>query len=244
MNLASVKKDLKAKASPARAKILQKFFKTGPGQYGEGDIFIGIDAPTLRTISQKYQDLDFSVLSSLLKSKIHEERALALSILVIQYQRSQKQKDQKNQKKIFDFYFRYRQHINNWDLVDMSCRDIMGAYLFDKDRKILYKLARSQSLWERRLAIMATFYFLRERDFKDTLKISEMLLRDREDLIHKASGWMLREMGKREEKPLLRFLDKFANQMPRTMLRYSIEKLSPAQKAKYMSAGKAPRKTI
>lgn len=177
----------------------------------------------------------------MLKSKIHEERALALSILVVQYKKAQKNKDLILQKSIFSFYYRHRKHINNWDLVDMSCRDIMGAYLFDKDRKILYKLAKSKSLWERRLAIMATFYFLREKEFEDTLKISEMLIKDREDLIHKASGWMLREMGKRDEKPLLRFLDRFAAQMPRTMLRYSVEKLTTAQKRKYMSAAKTPR---
>lgn len=241
MNLASVKKDLKSKARPSRAEILQRFFKTGPGEYGEGDIFIGIDSPTLHTVAQKYQDLDFSVLTDLIKSKIHEERALALSILVIQYKKAQKKQDLSQQKKIYNFYFKYKKHINNWDLVDMSCRDVMGAYLFDKDRRILYKLAKSKSLWDRRLAIISTLYFLREKDYKDTLKISEMLLKDEQDLIHKASGWMLREMGKRDEEPLIQFLNKHAAHMPRTMLRYSLEKLSPTLKKKYMAMGKNSR---
>jgi len=231
MSLVEFKKDFEKLKNPVQAKVLQGFFKTGPGQYGEGDIFLGIKVPVQREAIKKYLTLKLEDLQELLNTKIHEYRLSALFILVAQYKKA----DAKNKKLIFNFYLKNSKNINNWDLVDLSAPNIVGDYLLDKDRKILYKLASSKNIWERRIAILATFTFLRDKDFKETIKISELLLKDEHDLIHKAVGWMLRESGKREEKVLLKFLDKYYKIMRRTMLRYAIEKL-PENKRKFYLA--------
>ena len=224
-----LKKDLKQAANPKQAKILQGFFRTGKGEYGEGDIFLGIKVPVLRKFSKKYwQTLSVSDIKTLLTSKIHEERMLALYILILQYKKG----DEQERKNIFDFYLKHTKYINNWDLVDVSTPNIVGDYLLDKDRKILYKLVRSKDLWERRISIMACFTFIRNNDYKDALKISEILLKDDHDLIHKAVGWMLREVGNRNMPVEEKFLKKHYKKMARTMLRYAIEKF-PEPKRKY-----------
>lgn len=206
-------------------KILERFFKTGKGEYGQGDVFLGIRVPVQRKIVKKY-DLSFQDIQKLMDSKIHEHRFTGLLLLMKKYN--------KNKKKCFDFYLKNTKNINNWDLVDVSAPNIVGDYLFDKDRKILYKLAES-GLWERRIAIVSTLYFIRKNDFKDSLQLCEKLVYDEHDLINKAVGWMLREMGKRDEKQLKKFLDKYCKTMPRVTLRYSIERLSENQRKHYLS---------
>lgn len=221
-------KDLQKLADPKKAKLLQGFFKTGKGEYGEGDIFLGITVPISRKIAQKHSDLSMKEISKLIKSKIHEERLIALLILVHNYQ--------SNPKKVFDFYVKNTKYINNWDLVDLSAGYIVGGYLKNQDRDILITLAKSKNLWERRIAIISTFYFIRfQKDYKWTFKIAEILLLDKHDLIHKAVGWMLREVGKNisQEKEEI-FLKKHYKKMPRTMLRYAIERFDPKLRAHYM----------
>lgn len=227
VNLRMMERDFANVADPKKAKILSRFFKTGKGQYGEGDVFLGLTVPEQRTLSKKYVNLPLSDLGKLLNSKIHEKRLTALLIMVAQFEN--------NKKEIFNFYLKNIARINNWDLVDLSAPNIVGAYLFDKKRDQLYNLAKSKNLWARRISILSTFYFLREHDFSDTIKISEILLTDNHDLIHKAVGWMLREMGKRDEKALVSFLAKHTTKMPRTMLRYAIEKFPPSVRKKYLN---------
>jgi len=227
-------KELNSLANPSQAKILQRFFKTGKGEYGEGDIFLGIKVPVQRQVAKKYTALSLSELQNLLDSKIHDHRMVALFILVDKYKKAVKANDKKTQKQIFDFYLSNAKNINNWDLVDLSAPNIVGNFLIDKDRAILYKLARSDALWEKRIAVLATFVFIRNNDFKDSIDIAEILLNDKHDLIHKAVGWMLREMGKRDETALIKFLDKHSKVMPRTMLRYAIEKLDEGKRVHYM----------
>ena len=224
-----LQKELRKLANPEKAKILAMFFKTGKGEYGEGDIFLGITVPEQRKVAVRYNlpagkagTLDFRNIQKLLNSKIHEERLVALLILVEQY----KKVDEANKNKIFDFYLKNTKRINNWDLVDLSAPKIVGRHLLDKDRSILYKFARSANLWERRIAILATFWFINKLQFSDALKIGEILIKDKHDLIHKAVGWMLREIGKRNQKVEEDFLKKFYKIMPRTMLRYAIERFS------------------
>ena len=213
-----------------RGKFLQRFFKTGKGEYAEGDIFLGIDVPTCRLIARQFQKLSLADLKKLLKSKFHEERLITLFILVLQFQKG----DEARQEKIFNLYLAHTKWINNWDLVDSSAYHIVGAYLFERNRSILYRLAKSKSLWERRISIVSTFYFIRQKQFTDTLKVATMLLGDKHDLIHKAVGWMLREVGKKDEKTLVQFLEKNCTKMPRTSLRYSLERLSTKQKLIFM----------
>jgi 3-methyladenine DNA glycosylase AlkD len=232
--LASFKKEFNTLKNPAQAKVLSGFFKTGKGQYGEGDIFLGIKVPTQRETIKKYYDLDFKDLQELLNSKIHEYRLSALFILVKKFTAAVKVQDEKAQVKIYNFYLKNARNINNWDLVDLSAPNIVGQYLLAKNREILYDLVKSKNLWERRIAVLATFTFLRQKDFKDILKIAEILLRDEHDLIHKSVGWMLREAGKRDVKVLYKFLDKNYQKMPRTMLRYAIEKLPELERKKYL----------
>jgi len=222
--------ELKNSADSEKAKNLSWFLKTGKGQYGEGDRFLGITVPRLRTISKKYQELDFEDLQKLLSNKIHEHRLSALIILRFKYQCS----NIKDQKAIVKFYLKNTRKINNWDLVDLSCHYILGNWLLDKDRKILYELARSKNLWERRIAIITTFAFIRVKQFEDSLKISQILLGDKHDLIHKAVGWVLREVGKKNKKTEINFLDKHYKTMPRTMLRYAIEKFSDKERKFYL----------
>ncbi len=230
MTLKVLKKELRSKATLKRAKILQRFFKTGPGEYGEGDIFLGIKVPDSRTIVKKYSDIDFKEVEKLLHSKIHEERSVALGILIQKFQKG----DEKQKEKVFKLYLKNTKNVNNWDLVDSSADKIVGEYLMDKPKNILYKLAKSKNLWERRIAIMSTFQFIKKNKFKETLKISEMLLSDSHDLIHKAVGWMLREAGKRSLATEERFLKKHYQKMPRTMLRYAIERFPERKRQAYL----------
>ncbi|MDO8516687.1 MAG: DNA alkylation repair protein, partial [Nanoarchaeota archaeon] len=197
-----LKKELQDKANPEKAKILQGFFKTGKGQYGEGDIFLGIVVPEQRKTAKKFIDLSLNDLQELLNSKIHEKRLVALIILVEKYKIAEKQKSENEKKEIFDFYLKNTKNINNWDLVDLSSPNIIGNYLIDKNRDILYKLAKSEHLWEKRIAIISTFSFIREKQLQDSIKIAEILINDKHDLIHKAVGWMLREIGKKDKNVL------------------------------------------
>lgn len=226
--LKQLQKELRNLANPEKAKLLQRFFKTGKGEYGEGDVFLGIMVPQQRIMAKKYNDLNLKEIQNLLKSKIHEERLIALFILIDQYKKS----DDFKQKKIFDFYLKNTEYINNWDLVDLSAPKIVGGYLLDKDKSILYEFAKSENFWERRIAVLATFRFINRLQFSDALEIGKILISDKHDLIHKAVGWMLREIGKRDLKTEEKFLEKFGKIMPRTMLRYAIEKF-PEKKRKY-----------
>lgn len=226
-----IKKDLLKLRNPEKAKILAGFFKTGKGQYGEGDVFLGVNVPAQRKVAKRYFNATLKDIQGLLSSKVHEHRLTSLFILIAKYQNGET--DLK--KRIFDFYLKNRRYINNWDLVDISAGHIIGDYLLDKERAILYRLAVSKQLWERRIAIMATFKFIRENQFEDTLKISKALLNDEHDLIHKAVGWMLREVGKRDKGIEEKFLQKYYKKMPRTMLRYAIERFSEAERRFYLS---------
>jgi len=226
-----LKKDLQNLADPEKTRIHHRFFKTGKGEYGEGDVFLGIPVPQLRVVAKKYKTLSLNNLRNLLNSKIHQYRQVALYILVDQFE---KEKEESQKKKIATFYLQNMKGVNNWDLVDLSAPKILGGYLLNKDRQVLYKLARSKNLWEKRIAILSTLAFIREEQFDDTLKISEILLDDDHDLIHKAVGWMLREAGKKDLSVLKKFLDRHVSEMPRTMLRYSIEKLSEKQRQAYL----------
>ncbi|MBI5056604.1 MAG: DNA alkylation repair protein [Nitrospirae bacterium] len=231
--LKKLRTDLRKLASPEKADILSRFFKTGKGQYGEGDVFLGIKVPEQRRVAKQYPDLPLSEIKKLLHSKIHEERLVALLILIIKYGKA----GDEGKKAINDFYLNNTKRINNWDLVDLSAPNISGDYLIDKDRGVLYKLANSESLWERRIAVMSTFAFIRKNDFEDTLRIAEILLRDRHDLIQKAVGWMLREVGKRDQAKEEAFLKKHYKAMPRTMLRYAIERFEEGKRRAYLKQG-------
>jgi 3-methyladenine DNA glycosylase AlkD len=226
----TIKNRLEQLASPETAEILQKFFKTGPGEYGEGDIFIGVRVPDLRKLAKEFQDIAFSDVLALLASSIHEERFLALLILIRNYAGG----DEITKKKIYDLYLENRSSINSWDLVDGSAHLIVGAFLLDKDKAPLYRLAKSQNLWERRIAIVSTFHFIKNNRFRETLEIANILLTDTEDLIHKAVGWMLREVGKRDMAAEETFLKKHYKKMPRTMLRYAIEKFPEPKRQGYL----------
>lgn len=215
-----------------KAEILQRFFKTGTGQYGEGDFFLGVGVPQLRKLSKECGEIDLGELRALLWSSVHEERFLALLILIRDYEEA----DHAGKRRIYGLYLQNTRWINNWDLVDLSAPKIVGDFLMIRDRKPLYRLARSSDLWERRIAILATFRFIKERQFNDTLNISEILLRDKEDLIHKAVGWMLREVGKRDVSAEEAFLKQHYRQMPRTMLRYAIERFPSEKKKHFMKA--------
>lgn len=230
--VSDIKKDLRDLASPERAMNSVWFFKTGPGQYGEGDAFIGVTVPQQRKVAAKYKDLSLEDLDKLIASKIHEERLTALIILVNQF----KNADEAQRKDIYDFYMSHTKYVNNWDLVDTSAGYIVGGWLEDKDRGVLVKLAQSQDIWERRIAMIATLNYIMKGDPSDALLVAEILVHDNHDLIQKAVGWMLREVGKRcsvtDEEA---FLDKYAETMPRTMLRYAIEKFPPDRKRYYMN---------
>ena len=230
MRLKKLKFDLQKYSDKRKAKIAQRFFKTRHGEYAEGDIFLGITVPMLRILSKRYQSLAFNETLRLLKSRIHEERLLSLLILILKYRKV----DLSEKRKIYKAYLNHSKYVNNWDLVDVSAKHIIGDFLKDKDRTPLYKLARSDSLWERRIAILATFHFIENNDFDDTLKISEILISDPYDLIHKAVGWMLREVGKRDRDFEERFLKKYYTAMPRTMLRYAIERFPESKRQAYL----------
>ena len=229
--LYKAKKTLHKQASVTKAKILQSFFKTGKGQYGEGDIFIGVTVPQVREIAKQFSDLKQDDILKLLHSKIHEERLLALFIWIIQYQKG----NEKIRAMIVADYIKNTRYINNWDLVDLSAPKIIGDFLSDKKHDILYSMAKSSLLWDRRIAVVATYAFIREQRFEDTFKLTEKLLKDKEDLMHKACGWMLRECGKRNENELKRFLQKYYRDMPRTMLRYAIERFDEKTRKNYIT---------
>lgn len=225
-----IKDDLSKLASSQKAKILGRFFKTGKGEYGEGDVFLGLSVPQQREIAKKYPHLTLKELQKLLSSKIHEHRLTALFILMMKYKKS----TDSEKREIFDFYLKNTENINNWDLVDLSAPSIVGDYLLANDRSILYKLAMSKNLWEKRIAMLSTYAFIRRGQFTDTLKIAEVLLNDKHDLIHKAVGWMLREVGKKDQNAEEKFLQKHYHQMPRTMLRYAIEKFDEEKRKHYL----------
>lgn len=230
MNLKEFKAELHSHQDPKKAQNLQRFFKTGPGEYGEGDIFLGIKVPTQRILVSKYKALKDADLISLLSSKIHEERLTALLILVLRYQSNKTSSDEKL--RLFKICWDHKDSMNNWDLVDLTVYKIFGPYFFERNKKPLYKLASSKNLWHRRIAMMTTFHFIKQHVFNDALKIATMLLNDDEDLIHKAVGWMLREIGNRNINVEEEFLKIYAKKMPRTMLRYAIEKF-PEKKRRY-----------
>ena len=230
-SLAAVRKALRDAGNPKDAVFLQRFFKTGPGQYGEGDHFLGIRVPATRALARQFADLPVADVEKLLHDKWHEARLLALVLLVGRYERG----DDAERQRVYRLYLANTDRINNWDLVDLSAPSIVGAHLEHRSRSPLDKLAKSESLWERRIAIVATAWFIRLRQFDDTFRISTALLADKHDLIHKAVGWMLREVGKRDEGSLERYLDEHAKTMPRTALRYSLERLPPERRKHYMA---------
>lgn len=232
MTAAALKRELQAAGTPERALGAARFFKTSKGEYGEGDVFLGITVPDLRRIARRYRGLSLAEAERLLHAKEHECRLAALLVLVAQYERG----DQALQREILDLYLRNTQYINNWDLVDASCREIVGTHMRTGSRKLLTKLAKSKSLWERRIAMVATMALVRDGDLDDALRIAEMLLDDKHDLIHKAVGWVLRVVGDEDRAALLGFLRTHYARLPRTALRYAIEHFSPAQR-KQMLAG-------
>nr|WP_208293490.1 DNA alkylation repair protein [Zophobihabitans entericus] len=214
-------------SDPEKKIQLPRFFKTGKGEYGEGDLFLGVVVPDIRKTAKKYLSLTLAEVTQLLASPYHEIRLCALLILVEQYKKA----DSAYRQIIYDFYLAHTQHINNWDLVDLSCRFIVGEHLKDsRERSILYRLSKSINLWERRIAVVSCYTFIKNNDFTDIITLSSQLLSDKHDLMHKATGWMLREMGKCNKDELIHFLNQHYKDMPRTMLRYSIEKLTPEEK--------------
>lgn len=225
-----LRQTLKRIADPRRAKLHLRFFKTGVGEYGAGDRFLGITVPALRALARQYRDLPLRDVDSLLRSPWHEERFLALLLWVDQFRRGNADR----RRQIYNKYLRSTRHINNWDLVDVSAEHIVGAFLAGKDKRILFRLARSANLWQRRIAVLATFHFIRHDRFTEILKIATLLLHDEHDLIHKAVGWMLREAGKRDRPRLERFLVRHQKSMPRTMLRYAIEHLPVQRRQRYL----------
>lgn len=230
--LDQVRRQMRELANPARAQVSLRYFKTAPGEYGAGDQFIGNTVPDLRKIAKQYRDLPVSFVLRLLHSPIHEERVLALLILNSQFQRG----SESQRKKIHNVYLKNMKWINNWDLVDCSAPLLIGEHLIDKATTLLDRLALDKNLWKRRTAIIATLAFIKRNRLEITFRIAEALIQDREDLIHKATGWMLREAGKRDSKSLERFLKRNASRMPRTMLRYAIERFSEPKRQRYLAS--------
>ena len=228
---------LEAYRNPAKAKLLQGFFKTDKGEYGEGDVFWGVMVPQTREVAKQAAQLELSDIETLLCSPVHEQRLLSLLILVDQYQFAIKRRDAHAEKNIVEFYLAHSRNINNWDLVDLTAPRILGTSLLGKakaERKVLYRLAASDNLWEKRIAIIATLAFIKNSEFEDTLKISEIFLHEKHDLMHKAVGWMLREIGKKNQVAEEAFLKKYHKIMPRTMLRYAIERFTGEKRRFYM----------
>ena len=232
MKLKDILSKIRALAAPAKAASSNRFFKTGPGEYGEGDQFLGLTVPEIRSLVPQTDGLSEADVLTLLRSEWHEERLLALLIWVRRFEKAKK--DEAARERIVDLYLANTKWINNWDLVDSSAPQILGAWLLKRDRAVLQTLAKSKSLWEQRIAVLATQAFIRAGEFDDTVQLCEGFLGHPHDLMHKACGWMLREAGKRDEAVLLAFLDQHAAKMPRTMLRYAIEKLEPAVRQSYM----------
>lgn len=223
---------LDRQADPAQARILQSFFKTAPGQYGHGDVFLGLKTPTLRATLRPFHDMLPKEAAKLVRSRVHEHRAAGLSLWVRAFERG----DEATRREVFAVYLRHTRHINNWDLVDLSAPQIVGGSLEPADTTFLESLAESPLLWERRIAILATLAYIRQGIFEPTVHLCELLLQDPHDLMHKACGWMLREVGKRDRKALSRFLNQHAATMPRTMLRYAIEHYPTAERKSYLAA--------
>lgn len=228
---AAARTRLRGMADPGDAAVLRRFFKTGPGEYGEGDRFLGVRVPAVRKLAREFEHMPRREIVRLLRSRFHEERLLALLIMVRRFERG----DEAQQKWIYGLYLENTRQVNNWDLVDLTAAHIVGAYLKEKPTQPLHDLARSELLWERRIAIVATFYFIRRSDFGPTLTVAGLLLSDTEDLIHKAAGWMLREVGKRDMAAEEEFLRRHCREMPRTMLRYAIEKFPERKRLKYLN---------
>ncbi|MFA5007950.1 MAG: DNA alkylation repair protein [Candidatus Omnitrophota bacterium] len=231
MPVYKIKKELRKNSNKEKARILRGFFKTAPGEYGYGDVFIGVSVPHIREIAKKYKTISLDSLCKLLASRIHEERLLALIILVLKFNEA----GVKERKKIYELYLKNTKYINNWDLVDLTAPNIVGKFLANTDKKILYKLVKSKSLWERRISVISTFNFIRNNSFNDTIKIAKLLMSDKEDLIHKACGWMLREVAKKDKALADNFLSKHHKDMPRVMLRYAIERFPERERIKYLS---------
>ena len=227
--LDELQKELKKLSSEKRASAMQRYFKTGEGEYGFGDVFIGITVPNCRKLAIKYKEMSFEDLYKLLRSEIHEERLITLLILVHNFQ-----KEELLQRRIYEFYIKNIKFVNNWDLVDLSSHVIIGGYLIDKPKDVIYKLSRSKNMWERRIAIISTFHFIKNDMFDVSLDLAEKLISDENDLIQKALGWMLREIGKRDKKTEVQFLDKNYKNMGRVSLRYSIEKFPQKSRQAYM----------
>jgi len=225
------REEIRALANKEIAQHSLRFFKTDKGEYGHGDLFLGVRAPKIRLIAKKHIDISITDMQTLIRSKYHEERFLGLIILVNKYAKT---KDKKNRNQLYKIYVSSFKYINNWNLVDVTCPHVTGKHLIDKDRTILYKWAKSEDLWTKRIAMVSTFSFIRKNDLEDTFKIAEILLHDEHDLIHKAVGWMLREAGKRDLKREETFLKKYYKTMPRTMLRYAIEKFPETKRQKYL----------
>ncbi len=234
IKLNNLKKDLSKFERPEKAKFLKRFFKTGKGEYAEGDFFLGLMTDETRSVAKKYLDLNFSDLEKLLSSNIHEERVVALMILSKKFDKA----DKSERKEIYDFYLKNIGGVNNWDLVDGSASNIIGKYLFESkaSKEFLFDFARSENLWKRRIAMMSTFFYIKQNDFEDALRISEILLNDKHNLIHKAVGWMLREIGNRNLSIEENFLKIHYKKMPRTMLRYAIEKFPEGRRKRYLES--------
>ena len=232
-SLVALRREMAAAADPAKAKALAGYFKTGKGQYGEGDVFIGLMVPASRRIAARYADLGFGDVERMLASKVLEERLIALLMLVRRFQHG----DEAMKKRVFDFYLAHADRANNWDLVDLSAHKIVGAWLADRPKGLLTSLAKSRNLWRRRIAVVSTFAFIRDGRFAESFRVADLLMRDGHDLIHKATGWMLREVGKCDKAALVAFLKPRYWTMPRTMLRYAIERFPEAERKRYL-AGK------
>lgn len=231
MTALEIQSELHKLSIPQKREFFPSFFKTGKGEYGEGDKFIGVTVPMIRKIAKENKLITLEELTLLINNEYHECRTCALLILVEAFKKA----NEAERGKIVDFYLSHTHKINNWDLVDLSAKDIIGLYLVDKEnRAVLYKLVKSDLLWDQRIAVISTFAFIKKNDFTDIINLSRELLTHKHDLMHKATGWMLREVGKRDKNTLLNFLDKHYKSMPRTMLRYSLEKLTPEEKAYYM----------
>jgi len=231
--LTNVKQDLQKLYNPKKVKTLSRFFKTDKGQYGEGDLFLCVTVPQQRRIAKRYKNASFTDIRALLNSPIHEYRLTALLILREHYKKKENQR-----REIIQFYLQNISKINNWDLVDLSADHLLGNYLFEKDKTILYELAKSPNLWERRISMISTFAFIKKNNFEDTIKIAKILLQDKHDLIQKAVGWMLREIGKRDIEAEENFLKQHYKEMPRTMLRYAVERFPKEKKAFYLKKEK------
>jgi 3-methyladenine DNA glycosylase AlkD len=237
----SIRRQLRAAADPTRVPTLRRFFRTGKGEYAEGDRFIGVTVPRIRAICRECRGTSLAESGRLLQSPVHEDRLAALLLLVGAFTRARGDEGEALQREIYDFYLANTHRINNWDLVDSSAPQIVGAWLRDRSKAPLTRLARSAMLWERRIAIIATQDFIRQRQLDETFRISDLLIEDPHDLIHKATGWMLREAGKRDEAALRRYLDRQHARMPRTMLRYAIERLPERDRLAYLARDTRPR---